>query len=80
MEDIARNGNEGIEKTEPLTGNLTGFWARRINDKERMIYKLNEENVYILLAYIIMGINNKAHRFFGVLCCLQGIDYKQNVI
>ena len=26
IEDICRNGNEGIGKPEPLTGNLAGFW------------------------------------------------------
>ena len=32
IEDIYRNGNEGIGKPEPLTGNLMGYWSRRIND------------------------------------------------
>ena len=48
IEDICRNGNEGIGKPEPLTGNLTGFWSRRINDKDRIIYKIDDTNVYIL--------------------------------
>lgn len=48
IEDIARNGNEGIGKPEPLTGNLSGCWSRRINDKDRFIYKIDEENVSIL--------------------------------
>ena len=48
IEDICRNGNEGIGKPEPLTGNLSGFWSRRINDKDRLIYKIDESNVYIL--------------------------------
>lgn len=47
LEDIERNGNEGIGKPEPLTGNLTGLWSRRINDKERLIYKIEENNIYI---------------------------------
>lgn len=37
IEDIVRNGNEGIGKPEPLSGNLSGFWSRRINDKDRLI-------------------------------------------
>ena len=41
-------GNEGMGKPEPLTGNLSGFWSRRINDKDRLIYKIDENNVYIL--------------------------------
>lgn len=48
IEDIARNGNEGMGKPEPLSGNLSGFWSRRINDKDRLIYSIDEENVYIL--------------------------------
>lgn len=48
IEDICRNGNVGIGKPEPLTGNLVGFWSRRINDKERLIYKVDSGNVYIL--------------------------------
>ena len=48
IEDICRNGNEGIGKPEPLTGNLSGFWSRRINYKDRLIYKIDESNVYIL--------------------------------
>ena len=46
--DICRNGNMGIGKPEQLTGDLSGFWSRRINDKDRLIYKIDEENVYIL--------------------------------
>ena len=48
LKDIDRNGNEGIGKPEPLTGNLAGFWSRRVNDKDRLIYKIDDENVYIL--------------------------------
>lgn len=48
LKDIDRNGNEGIGKTEPLIGNLSGFWSRRINEKDRLIYKIDEYNIYIL--------------------------------
>ncbi|WP_334290616.1 type II toxin-antitoxin system YoeB family toxin [Coprococcus sp. ART55/1] len=27
---------------------MTGFWSRRINDKDRIIYKIDDTNVYIL--------------------------------
>ena len=46
--DISRNGNVGMGKPEPLTGNLSGYWSRRINDKDRLIYRIDEENIYIL--------------------------------
>ena len=48
IEDVCRNGNEGMGKPEPLGGNLSGFWSRRINDKDRLIYKVDENNIYIL--------------------------------
>ena len=48
IEDISRNGNEGIGKPEPLVGDLAGFWSRRINEKDRLIYKIEGNSVYIL--------------------------------
>ena len=49
IKDIERNGcMEGIGKPEPLTGNLQGEFSRRINDKDRLIYRRDENNRYIL--------------------------------
>ena len=49
IKDIERNGcMEGIGKPEPLTGDLQGEFSRRINDKDRLIYRTDENNVYIL--------------------------------
>ena len=48
LDDISSNGNTGIGKPEPLVGNLSGFWSRRINDTDRLVYRIDENNVYIL--------------------------------
>ncbi len=48
LEDIARNDNSGIGKPEALKGDLSGFWSRRINDRERLVYRIEGENIYIL--------------------------------
>ena len=48
IKDIDRDGNEGIGKPEPLTGTLSGYWCRRINDKDRLIYKIDDTTIYIL--------------------------------
>lgn len=48
IRDIERNGNAGIGKPEPLIGDFTGFWSRRINSKDRLIYRLDENNIYII--------------------------------
>lgn len=46
LKDIERNGNEGIGKPEPLTGDLSGFWSRRINQKDRLIYALEMDQIH----------------------------------
>ena len=48
IKDISRNKNQGIGKPEPLVGNLSGYWSRRINEKDRLIYKVEDHTIYIL--------------------------------
>lgn len=48
LKDIERNGNEGTGKPEPLTGDLSGFWSRRINQKDRLIYALEMDQIIII--------------------------------
>ena len=38
--DIGRNGYDGIGKPEPLSGDLSGWWSRRIDGKNRLVYRL----------------------------------------
>ena len=47
LADIERNGNEGLGKPESLKGNLSGYWSRRISEKDRLIYRLDETTSYI---------------------------------
>lgn len=46
--DILRNGYKGIGKPEPLKGNLSGFWSRRIDEENRLVYKIEGEVVIII--------------------------------
>lgn len=48
IKDIQRNVFEGIGKPEPLRGNLSGWWSRRIDSANRIVYK--EENGIIIIA------------------------------
>lgn len=41
LQDISRNGYDGIGKPEPLKGDLSGWWSRRIDDTNRLIYRIN---------------------------------------
>jgi toxin YoeB len=45
IKDISRNGNAGIGKRELLTGDMSGWWSRRIDEKNRLIYRLLENDV-----------------------------------
>lgn len=38
---------EGIGKPEPLTGDLQGEYSRRINDKDRLVYQMENGRIYI---------------------------------
>lgn len=40
LTDIVRKPFSGIGKPEQLTGNLLGFWSRRIDTKNRLVYKV----------------------------------------
>ena len=46
--DIQRNNFEGIGKPEPLRENLRGFWSRRIDDVNRLVYKISNEQIDII--------------------------------
>lgn len=41
LQDISRNGYNGIGKPEPLKGGLTGWWSCRIDDTNRLVYRIN---------------------------------------
>jgi toxin YoeB len=47
LQDICRNAYEGIGKPEPLSGNMSGWWSRRIDDAHRIIYRIEGDSVII---------------------------------
>ena len=47
IQEVRRTPFEGIGKPEPLKGNLSGFWSRRINDEHRLVYEITEEDIII---------------------------------
>ncbi len=51
IKDIERNGCiEGIGNPEPLRGNFQGTFSRRINEKDRLVYRIENDRIYISLA------------------------------
>lgn len=41
--DIIRNGHEGIGHPEPLKHDLSGKWSRKIDEKNRLTYKIHDD-------------------------------------
>jgi toxin YoeB len=47
IKDIQRNKYEGIGKPEPLKHNLSGYWSRRIDSAHRIVYKIENDSIFI---------------------------------
>ena len=48
LRDISRNNFTGMGKPEPLKGNLSGYWSRRIDDVNRLVYQVKDEQIEII--------------------------------
>ena len=48
LKDVQRNPYEGIGKPEPLRKNLSGCWSRRIDETNRLVYRIQDDSLYIL--------------------------------
>ncbi len=48
IKDIGRNCFDGIGKPEPLKNNLSGYWSRRIDDANRIVYTQKDETIIII--------------------------------
>ncbi len=47
-EMLRDNPAQGFGKPEPLKHNLSGLWSRRSSQKDRLIYKYDDDAIYIL--------------------------------
>ena len=43
--EIQRDPFAGIGKPEPLKGDLSGYWSRRIDDEHRLVYRADDKEV-----------------------------------
>jgi toxin YoeB len=46
--DTQRTPFEGIGKPEPLKENLSGFWSRRIDESNRLVYVIDDSQLTII--------------------------------
>ena len=47
IKETKRDPFAGIGKPEPLKHSMTGYWSRRINEADRMVYKATDEALLI---------------------------------
>ena len=45
--DIERDPFSGIGKPEPLRGNLSGMWSRRIDQANRLVYEVSGDTLML---------------------------------
>ncbi|EKF9832038.1 MULTISPECIES: Txe/YoeB family addiction module toxin [Vibrio] len=48
INDVKRSPFEGIGKPEPLKENLSGFWSRRIDDTNRLVYAVDDNAITVI--------------------------------
>ncbi|MBU3006083.1 Txe/YoeB family addiction module toxin [Paraglaciecola arctica] len=48
ISDVKRSEFDGIGKPEPLKENLSGFWSRRIDDTNRLVYAADDTAITII--------------------------------
>jgi toxin YoeB len=49
IKEISRSPYKGLGKPEPLKGNLSGWWSRRINDEHRLVYQVSGKEKKIMI-------------------------------
>lgn len=48
IKEMQREPYSGIDKPEPLKGNLSGWWSRRIDGCNRIVYYIKDETLHII--------------------------------
>lgn len=48
IKDISRQPFEGLGDPEPLKHNWSGYWSRRIDRERRLVYKINDNQLFIV--------------------------------
>lgn len=46
--EVLRHPFTGVGKPEPLKGELSGYWSRRINAEHRLVYRFEDDTVLVI--------------------------------
>lgn len=47
IKECIRAPFDGTAKPEPLKGQLSGWWSRRLNREHRLVYRIEEDQILI---------------------------------
>jgi toxin YoeB len=62
IKELSEHPYTGTGKPEQLKHELSGYWSRRINRKDRLIYKV-EEDIVLVLVVSAMGNYERSHKY-----------------
>ena len=57
--ELSETPYTGIGNPEPLRYELSGFWSRKVNQKDRLIYKVEED---IVTVFVISAMGHYDHK------------------
>ena len=49
LEELVQHPKIGTGQVEQLRGNLSGYWSRRINKSDRIIYSIEDEKITVVV-------------------------------
>jgi len=50
LNELTEHPESGTGQPEELKHNYSGYWSRRINSKDRLIYKINQEDIEVIIV------------------------------
>jgi toxin YoeB len=59
LQELSETPYTGVGKPEALKENLTGFWSRQINTKDRLIYTVNDDLVIVDVISVMGHYSDK---------------------
>ena len=50
LKEACRDPSVGIGKPERLSGDLAGYWSRRVNEEHRLVYTVSADSLIVVAA------------------------------
>ena len=64
LTELALHPRTGTGKPEPLTGDRSGQWSRRITQKHRLVYEIHDTEVVVLVLTAYGHYEDEKHKLY----------------